>query len=100
MMAAVREWLVSLVAVSLFLSLAQSLIPEGTLRKISSFAGGLLLLAALLCEGLLISALQKLQMLPDKYFLLILAALLLMTAMVPAITVVLLRTTTAHRVRY
>lgn len=48
MMAAVREWLVSLVAVSLFLSLAQSLIPEGTLRKISSFTGGLLLLAALL----------------------------------------------------
>lgn len=48
MMAAVREWLVSLVAVSLFLSLAQSIIPEGTLRKISSFTGGLLLLAALL----------------------------------------------------
>ena len=48
MIAAVREWLVSLVAVSLFLSLAQSLIPEGTLRKISSFTGGLLLLAALL----------------------------------------------------
>ena len=40
---------------------------------------GVLLLAALLCEGLLISALQKLQMLPDKYFLLILAALGLMT---------------------
>ncbi len=48
MIAAVREWLVSLVAVSLFLSLAQSLVPEGTLRKISSFTGGLLLLAALL----------------------------------------------------
>jgi len=48
MITAVREWLVSLMAVSLFLSLAQSLIPEGTLRKISSFTGGLLLLAALL----------------------------------------------------
>ena len=48
MIGAVREWIASLVAVSLFLSLAQSLIPEGTLRKIASFTGGLILLAALL----------------------------------------------------
>lgn len=48
MIGAVREWIASLVAVSLFLSLAQSLVPEGTLRKIASFTGGLILLAALL----------------------------------------------------
>jgi hypothetical protein len=48
MMGALREWLTSLVAVSLLLSAAQSLIPEGSIRKIASFTGGLILLAALL----------------------------------------------------
>ena len=48
MMEAVREWLTSLVLVSLLLSVAQSLIPEGTLRRAASFTGGLILLFALL----------------------------------------------------
>ena len=48
MMEAVRAWLTSLVLVSLLLSVAQSLIPEGTLRRATSFTGGLILLFALL----------------------------------------------------
>ena len=48
MMEAVRAWLTSLVLVSLLLSVAQSLIPEGTLRRAASFTGGLILLFALL----------------------------------------------------
>ena len=48
MMEAVREWLTSLVLVSLLLSVTQSLIPEGTLRRAASFTGGLILLFALL----------------------------------------------------
>lgn len=47
-MAALREWLTSVVVVSMLLSVAQLLVPEGTLRKIASFTGGLVLLAALL----------------------------------------------------
>nr|WP_326184006.1 stage III sporulation protein AF [uncultured Oscillibacter sp.] len=48
MIGAVRAWLTSIVAVTLLLSVAQTLIPEGTIRKIASFTGGLILLAALL----------------------------------------------------
>lgn len=48
MIGAVREWLTSIVVVTLLLSVAQSLIPEGSIRKIASFTGGLILLAALL----------------------------------------------------
>ena len=48
MMAALREWLTSIVAVSMLLCVAQLLIPEGTLRKIGGFAGGLILLLVLL----------------------------------------------------
>lgn len=47
-MAAARAWLTSVVVVTLLLSVAQTLIPEGTVRKIASFTGGLILLAALL----------------------------------------------------
>ena len=47
-MGALREWLTSLVAVSMLLAVAQTLIPEGSIRKIASFTGGLILLAALL----------------------------------------------------
>lgn len=48
MIGAVRSWLTSIAAVTLLLTVAQTLVPEGTLRKISGFTGGLLLLAALL----------------------------------------------------
>ena len=47
MMAALRSWLISVTVVTLLISLVQTLVPEGTLRKISSFAGGLILLAVL-----------------------------------------------------
>lgn len=48
MMAAVREWLTAITAVTLLLSVAQLLTPEGTLREIVSFIGGLILLMVLL----------------------------------------------------
>lgn len=48
MIGAVRGWLTSIAAVTLFLTVLQTLIPEGTLKKIAGFTGGLLLLAALL----------------------------------------------------
>ena len=47
-MGALREWLASLVAVSMLLSVARTLVPEGSIRKISSFTGGLILLVVLL----------------------------------------------------
>ena len=48
MIGAVRSWLTSIAAVTLMLTVVQTLVPEGTQRKISGFTGGLLLLAALL----------------------------------------------------
>lgn len=48
MIGAVRSWLASIAAVTMALTVLQTLVPEGTLRKISGFTGGLLLLAALL----------------------------------------------------
>lgn len=48
MMAAAREWLTALTALTLLLSVAQLLTPQGTLREIVSFIGGLLLLLVLL----------------------------------------------------
>ena len=47
-MASLRAWLGSLVALSLLLSALRSLTPEGPLRKIAAFTGGLVLLSALL----------------------------------------------------
>lgn len=47
-MAAAREWLTAVVVVTLLLSVGQTLIPEGSIRKIANFTGGLILLAALL----------------------------------------------------
>lgn len=52
MIGAVREWLTSIVVVTMLLSVAQTLIPEGTVRRIASFTGGLILLAALLQPAL------------------------------------------------
>lgn len=48
MTGAIRGWLTSITAVTLLLSVAETLAPEGTMRKITRFTGGLLLLAALL----------------------------------------------------
>lgn len=66
MMGALREWLTSLVAVSLLLSAAQSLIPEGSIRKIASFTGGLILLTALL-RPLLGADLSRLELHLEEY---------------------------------
>ena len=48
MMAAAREWLTAVAAVTLLLSVAQLLVPPGSLREIASFVGGLILLAAMM----------------------------------------------------
>ena len=48
MIGAVRSWITSIAAVTLLLTVVQALVPEGTLKKITSFTGGLLLLAVLL----------------------------------------------------
>ena len=48
MMAAAREWLTAVAAVTLLLSVAQLLVPPGNLREIASFVGGLILLAAMM----------------------------------------------------
>mgnify|MGYP000973564667 CR=1 FL=1 len=48
MMAAARAWLTAVVSVTLLLSVVQTLMPKGSLREITSFVGGLLLLAVLL----------------------------------------------------
>ena len=61
MMEAVREWLASVAAVSLLLSAVQTLLPAGSVRKIASFTGGLILLAALL-QPLLGADLERLDL--------------------------------------
>lgn len=66
MIAAVREWLTSVVAVTLLLTVAQTLIPEGNIRKIASFTGGLVLLAALL-QPVLKTDLTRLELNFDAY---------------------------------
>lgn len=48
MIAEIRTWLTSIVVCTLFLSLLQAMIPEGTVRKVGSFTGGLLLLVCVL----------------------------------------------------
>ena len=48
MMGALREWLTAVVTVTMLLSVAQMLMPEGTIRKIGSLTGGMLLIAVLL----------------------------------------------------
>ena len=44
MIEALRNWLIAVAAAAFLVSLSQSLIPEGTVRKIAGFAGGLTLL--------------------------------------------------------
>lgn len=47
-MEAVREWLLSVVATALLLSVVRTLLPEGSVSKTASFAGGLVLMLVLL----------------------------------------------------
>lgn len=48
MMAAVREWLLSLVAAALLCALADALMPKGAVRRVGRLVCGLVLLAAIL----------------------------------------------------
>ena len=48
MMHAIQEWLAAVVVVAMLLSVVQVLIPEGPIRKIASFTGGLILMVTLL----------------------------------------------------
>lgn len=66
MIAAVRAWLMTVVAAALLISLAESLIPEGSLKKIASLTGGLVLLLTLLQPVLKVD-LQKLDIHYDEY---------------------------------
>ena len=43
-----REWITSIVMVTMFLSVAQTVLPDGKIRKVFSFSGGLVLMVALL----------------------------------------------------
>ena len=64
-MGVLREWLTSVITVSVLLAVAQTLIPEGTVRKISAFTGGLILLVTLL-QPLLGVNLEKLELRLDR----------------------------------
>lgn len=48
MMEAVREWLTTVVTVTMLLSVAQTIIPEGRIGKIFSFSSGLVLMLVLI----------------------------------------------------
>ena len=48
MMDALREWLTALIVTTMLLTLVQSLVPEGSIRRAASFTGGVILLAVLL----------------------------------------------------
>ena len=61
MIGAVREWLTSVVVVTMFLSVVQVLLPEGTIRKIASFIVGLILLVTLI-QPLLGANLERLEL--------------------------------------
>lgn len=48
MMEFLRNWLIGITAASITLALADSLMPEGSVKRIGKFAGGLLLMLAIL----------------------------------------------------
>jgi len=48
MIGAVREWLTAVIAVTMLIFVVQILVPEGTARQITSFAGSLILILTLL----------------------------------------------------
>ncbi|MEG1593672.1 MAG: stage III sporulation protein AF [Oscillibacter sp.] len=66
MMAALREWLAAVVVVSLLLGVAESLIPEGSIRKIAGFTGGLILMLTLV-QPVLRTDLGRLRLDMDDY---------------------------------
>ena len=66
MIGALREWLTSIVVVTLLLSVAQTLVPEGSIRRVASFVGGLILLAVLL-RPVLGTDLERLRLDLDGY---------------------------------
>ena len=66
MMDMLREWLTSVVAVSVLLAVAQTLVPEGTIRKIAGFTGGLILLTVLL-QPLLGTEPERVVLRPEEY---------------------------------
>lgn len=49
MMDAVRQWLFSVVVISMLVSLVERWVPQGSLGRIVNFIGGLLLLLTILC---------------------------------------------------
>lgn len=46
MMEVIRDWLVGITCAAMVVALAESLTPQGTIRKIGRFTGGLVLLLA------------------------------------------------------
>lgn len=48
MIEAMRNWLMAVIAASFLIAAAQSLVPEGTMRKLAGFVGGLALLVTLI----------------------------------------------------
>lgn len=66
MIGALREWLTSVITLSVLLAAAQTLVPEGSVRKIASFTGGLILMAALL-QPLSEIALTQPELRPQRY---------------------------------
>ena len=66
MIGALREWLSSIVLVSVLLSVAQTLVPEGSVRRIAAFTGGLILLITLL-QPLLGADLKRLELSMDSF---------------------------------
>ena len=48
MIAAAREWILSIIMLSFLISLLRVLLPEGNLRKAGAFIGGLVLMSAIL----------------------------------------------------
>lgn len=66
MVEALREWITSVVMVTLLLSVTQTLLPEGGVRKLASFTGGLILLVAL-TRPLLGTELERLELDLEPY---------------------------------
>ena len=58
MMEAVRDWIADVVAITMLLSVAQALIPEGGIRRIFSFSGGLVLVVVLLLNLVIVKMLM------------------------------------------
>lgn len=66
MINAVRGWLTAVIAASFLVALAQSMVPEGTVRKISGLIGGLVLMMVLV-RPLLGADFDKIDLQYDAY---------------------------------